>query len=134
MGPVRRGNLAGVQNQHDGYGSVVLASAQLFVDQRLRQRGDLAMFERLQPLGEQAFALHDEPDAGLWEFRGHTHVHTYSAVMCWAACDRLARIATKLGLEDRVAHWRKYADTIRERLLARSEEHTSELKSLMRTS
>src|SRR3546814_289755 len=40
--------------------------------------------------------------------------------MCWAACDRLARIATKLGLEDRVAHWRKYADTIRERVLAES--------------
>src|SRR3546814_15735387 len=40
--------------------------------------------------------------------------------MCWAACDRLARIATKLCLEDRVAHWRKYADTIRERVLAES--------------
>src|SRR3546814_13961562 len=53
MGPVRRGNLAWVQKQHDVYGSVVLASAQLFFDQRLRQRGDLAMFERLQPLGEQ---------------------------------------------------------------------------------
>jgi len=102
------------------YGSVVLASAQLFFDQRLRQRGDLAMFERLQPLGDQAFALHDEPDAGLWEFRGHTHVHTYSAVMCWAACDRLAKIADRLGLDDRTTHWRKRADTIRERVLAES--------------
>src|SRR5690606_3525406 len=69
---------------------------------------------------EQAFALHDRPDAGLWEFRGHTHVHTYSAVMCWAACDRLAKIATRLGLDDRSAHWRKCADTIRERVLAAS--------------
>ena len=118
MGPVRRGNLAWVQKQNDVYGSVILASAQLFFDQRLRQRGDLAMFERLQPLGERAFALHDEPDAGLWEFRGHTHVHTYSAVMCWAACDRLAKIARQLGLEDRTAHWRKCADSIRERVLA----------------
>ncbi|MDG6347710.1 glycoside hydrolase family 15 protein [Luteimonas sp. 8-5] len=120
MGPVRRGNLAWVQKQNDVYGSVVLASAQLFFDQRLRQRGDLAMFERLQPLGEQAVALHDRPDAGLWEFRGHTHVHTYSAVMCWAACDRLAKIATRLGLDDRSAHWRKCADTIRERVFASS--------------
>ena len=120
MGPVRRGNLAWVQKQNDVYGSVILASAQLFFDQRLRQRGDLAMFERLQPLGERAFALHDEPDAGLWEFRGHTHVHTYSAVMCWAACDRLAKIARQLGLEDRTAHWRKCADSIRERVLAES--------------
>jgi GH15 family glucan-1,4-alpha-glucosidase len=117
MGPVRRGNLAWLQKQHDVYGSVVLASAQLFFDQRLRQRGDLAMFERLQPLGERAFALHDQPDAGLWEFRGRTHVHTYSAVMCWAACDRLARIAARLELDERVAYWRQRADAIRVRVL-----------------
>ena len=121
MGPVRRGNLAWLQKQHDVYGSVVLASAQLFFDQRLRQPGDLAMFERLEPLGDQAWALHDQPDAGLWEFRGRAHVHTYSAVMCWAACDRLARIAARLGgLDERVGHWRLRADTIRERILAES--------------
>jgi GH15 family glucan-1,4-alpha-glucosidase len=118
MGPVRCGNLAWLQKQHDVYGSVVLASAQLFFDQRLRNPGDVAMFERLEPLGEQAWALHDQPDAGLWEFRGRAHVHTYSAVMCWAACDRLARIAARLGLEDRVGYWRMRADTIRERILA----------------
>jgi GH15 family glucan-1,4-alpha-glucosidase len=118
MGPVRRGNLAWLQKQHDVYGSVVLAAAQLFFDQRLRHRGDLAMFERLQPLGERAYALYDQPDAGLWEFRGIAHVHTYSAVMCWAACDRLARIARQFELDERVAYWRTRADTIRERVLA----------------
>jgi GH15 family glucan-1,4-alpha-glucosidase len=118
MGPVRRGNLAWLQKQHDVYGSVVLASAQLFFDRRLRQPGDLAMFERLQPLGERAWALHDQPDAGLWEFRGRAHVHTYSAVMCWAACDRLARIAARFGLDDRTGYWRARAETIRERILA----------------
>ena len=40
MGPVRRGNLAWVQKQHDVYGSVVLASTQLFFDQRLADPGD----------------------------------------------------------------------------------------------
>jgi GH15 family glucan-1,4-alpha-glucosidase len=118
MGPVRCGNLAWLQKQHDVYGSVVLASAQLFFDQRLRNPGDVAMFERLEPLGEQAWALHDQPDAGLWEFRGRAHVHTYSAVMCWAACDRLARIAARFGLEERVGYWRLRADAIRERILA----------------
>src|SRR3546814_172017 len=67
MGPVRRGNLAWLQKQHDVYGSVVLASAQLFFDHRLRQRGDLAAFERVQALGDRAFAIYDQPDAGLWE-------------------------------------------------------------------
>jgi GH15 family glucan-1,4-alpha-glucosidase len=117
MGPVRRGNLAWVQKQHDVYGSVVLASAQLFYDRRLSRPGDEAMFERLEPLGERAFALHDRPDAGLWEFRGREDVHTYSAVMCWAACDRLARIAGTLGLEQRAAHWRERADLVHARIV-----------------
>jgi GH15 family glucan-1,4-alpha-glucosidase len=117
MGPVRRGNLAWLQKQHDVYGSVVLASTQLFFDQRLEHRGDIAMFHRLEPLGERAFALHDQPDAGLWEFRGRAHVHTYSSVMCWAACDRLSRIAGRFALADRVLYWRERADKIRERVL-----------------
>ncbi|MGH8054369.1 MAG: glycoside hydrolase family 15 protein [Stenotrophomonas sp.] len=119
MGPVRRGNLAWVQKQHDVYGSVVLASTQLFFDQRLEAPGDAHTFARLEPLGERAFALHDVPDAGLWEFRGRTSVHTYTSAMCWAACDRLSKIATRLDLHERATHWRERADTIQQRVLAR---------------
>ena len=120
MGPVRRGNLAWVQKQHDVYGSVVLASTQLFFDQRLSHPGDAAAFERLEPLGERAWALHDQPDAGLWEFRGRAEVHTYTAAMCWAACDRLAKIAALLGLEARAAYWRERADAIRATVIERA--------------
>ena len=42
-----------------------------------------------------------KPDAGLWELRGSLRVHTFSSVMCWAACDRLSRIAARLGIADR---------------------------------
>ncbi|MET7141179.1 glycoside hydrolase family 15 protein [Xanthomonas sp. PPL139] len=118
MGPVRRGNLAWIQKQHDVYGSVVLASTQLFFDLRLKDPGDTHTFLRLEPLGERAFALHDVPDAGLWEFRGRAEVHTYTSAMCWAACDRLAKIAARLGLDERVAHWRERADRIHARVLA----------------
>ncbi|HEY0333754.1 MAG TPA: glycoside hydrolase family 15 protein [Stenotrophomonas sp.] len=117
MGPVRRGNLAWIQQQHDVYGSVVLASTQLFFDLRLKDPGDEAAFLRLEPLGERAYALHDVPDAGLWEFRGRAEVHTYTAAMCWAACDRLAKIADRLGLQDRHAYWRTRADQLQERVL-----------------
>ncbi|GHC09177.1 glucoamylase [Thermomonas carbonis] len=120
MGPVRRGNLAWIQKQHDVYGSVVLASTQLFFDQRLADPGDAGTFARLEPLGEHAFALFDVPDAGLWEFRGRAEVHTYTAAMCWAACDRLGKIASKLGLDDRAAHWRECADHIHAITLARA--------------
>ncbi|RXR02042.1 glycoside hydrolase family 15 protein [Pseudoxanthomonas composti] len=120
MGPVRRGNLAWIQKQHDVYGSVVLASTQLFFDQRLVDPGDAHTFERLEPLGDRAFAMYDVPDAGLWEFRGRAEVHTYTAAMCWAACDRLAKIAQRLELGERATHWRQRADTIRDTTLERA--------------
>lgn len=112
MGPVRMGNLAYRQVQHDVYGSAILAATHIFFDQRLARRGDEALFRRLEPLGEQARRCHDQPDAGLWELRGSARVHTFSSVMCWAACDRLARIATRLNLGERAAYWREQARAI----------------------
>jgi GH15 family glucan-1,4-alpha-glucosidase len=112
MGPVRIGNNAYAQAQHDVYGSAILAVAHIFFDRRLVRRGDEALFRRLESLGETAIAVHDQPDAGLWELRGRLRIHTFSAVMCWAACDRLARIAAELSLVERVAYWRNWADRI----------------------
>jgi GH15 family glucan-1,4-alpha-glucosidase len=106
MGPVRIGNQAYRQVQHDVYGSAILAAAHIFFDQRLTQRGDEAMFQRLEPLGEHAKRCFNQPDAGLWELRGSARVHTFSAVMCWVACDRLAKIAQQLGLAERAQYWR----------------------------
>lgn len=113
MGPVHVGNDAWRQIQHDVYGSAILAGTHVFFDERLTHRGDITLFERLEPLGRRAFATHDQPDAGLWELRGSTRVHTFSSVMCWAACDRLSRIAKRLGLAERAQAWRADADRIR---------------------
>jgi len=110
MKPVRIGNDAYRQIQHDSYGAVVLAVTQAFFDERLTRPGDVALFRRLEPLGEHAARLFDQPDAGLWEYRGHEKVHTYSAVMCWAACDRIARIAHQLELAEEHEAWRRRAD------------------------
>ncbi|HNB89221.1 MAG TPA: hypothetical protein PLP91_02445, partial [Plasticicumulans sp.] len=49
----------------------------------------------------------------LWEFRGRARVHTHSAVMCWAACRRLAKIAQRLDLPARAEHWYAEADRLR---------------------
>ncbi len=119
MGPVRVGNEAYVQIQHDVYGSAILAATHLFFDRRLNEPGDEALFRRLEELGDKAALLYDKPDAGIWELRGSTHVHTFSSVMCWAGCDRLARIAARLGLADREKHWRTIADEIREEICRR---------------
>jgi GH15 family glucan-1,4-alpha-glucosidase len=120
MGPVRVGNAAAGQVQNDSYGSVILATAQMFYDHRLPARGDKRLFHLLAEIGERAAASALSPDAGLWEYRGRARVHTHSSVMCWAACDRLAGIAGLLGMEAEKRAWRGKADAIREAVLARA--------------
>jgi len=109
LGPVRIGNQAYRQVQHDVYGSAILAATHVFFDHRVMRRGDDVLFHRLEALGERAAKLFDQPDAGIWELRGAARVHTSSSVMCWAGCDRLARIAAHLGLPDRAAYWHSQA-------------------------
>jgi GH15 family glucan-1,4-alpha-glucosidase len=118
--PVRIGNAAAEQVQHDVYGSVLLATSQMFFDERLPTKGDEALYAMLEPLGMNALSHALTPDAGIWEYRGRAGIHTYSAAMCWAACDRLARIGDFLGLEDRAAQWRETADKLREPILNRA--------------
>jgi GH15 family glucan-1,4-alpha-glucosidase len=120
QGPVRVGNLAVEQTQNDVYGSAILATAQMFIDNRLARMGDKALFHRLEPLGEMAFRVALTPDAGIWEYRGQQRVHTHSATICWAACDRLAQIAMRLGLPERAQKWRARADGLRETIIARA--------------
>src|SRR5437870_12698638 len=91
----------------------------MFLDHGLPHKAGRSLFGRLAKLGERAAAVGIEPDAGLWEFRGRQRVHTHSAVMCWAACDRLSKIARLLGLGDRARHWRQEADGLRATILAR---------------
>ncbi len=117
MGPVRVGNQAHEHFQHDVYGSIVLGAAQAFHDLRLFRQADLADFQALQAMGEQAWRLHDQPDAGIWELRTRARVHTSSTLMCWAACDRLAHIAQALGQSEAWQHWRQRADHIKAQLL-----------------
>jgi GH15 family glucan-1,4-alpha-glucosidase len=116
MGPVRVGNQAYEQVQHDAYGQIILSNAQAFFDHRLLRMGDVEDFQALEPIGQRAWELYDQPDAGLWELRTKSHVHTYSAAMCWAACDRLANAAEQLGLADRHTLWRDRAATMRARI------------------
>jgi GH15 family glucan-1,4-alpha-glucosidase len=113
MGPVRIGNAAYTQVQHDAYGQIVLSNAQAFFDERLFRKATEEDFVALEKVGELAWERHDQPDAGLWEYRNRTSVHTYSSVMSWAACDRLANIAAELRLPERELLWRDRAQVIR---------------------
>ena len=117
MGPVRVGNLAWKQVQNDVFGAAVLASTHAFFDSRLERPAGRQMFADLERLGQQAVRVYQEPDAGIWELRGTRRVHTFSTLMCWAACDRLASIARRLILPTRASHWLREADMIRKAIV-----------------
>src|SRR4029077_13811480 len=78
-GPVRIGNAAVEQSQHDAYGSIILAAMPMFFDRRLPRAGDESLCRLLEAnaLADAQFEL--EPDAGIWEYRGRKRVHTHSA-------------------------------------------------------
>ncbi len=134
MGPVRVGNQAFEHFQFDVYGNILLGAAQSFLDHRLFRRPDQRDFEQLEGMGEQAWRVHDQPDAGMWELRTRARIHTSSSLMCWAACDRLAKIATVLGKSERTASWRGRADAIRRKILeqAWNEKRQAFVESLSR--
>jgi pentatricopeptide repeat protein len=120
MGPVRVGNQAFQHLQHDVYGNVVLATAQSFFDRRLLRPATDQDFLRLERVGEQAYRVYATPDASMWELRTRERVHTSSALMCWAACDRLARIAAHRALPERERLWAGRAGEIRAAIESRA--------------
>lgn len=120
MGPVRVGNQAAEHFQHDVYGNIVLGAAQSFHDKRLLHPGGSAEFARLERIGEMAVQVYGQPDAGMWELRTRARIHTSSALMSWAACDRLAKIATALGLPERARCWHSHAQRMRGEIIERA--------------
>ncbi len=120
MGPVRVGNAAADQRQNDVFGSVILSAAQLFWDQRITNMAGIDLYRRLCPIGEAALENALTPDAGVWEYRTRSQVHTYSAAMCWAAAHRMGMIAARVGQFEDSVRWELRAQDLREEILRRA--------------
>ena len=111
-GPVRIGNAAVDQVQHDAYGSVILSAVPMFFDKRLPRPGGEPLFRVVEKMARRCATLALEPDAGIWEYRGRKRIHTHSAAMCWAGLSRAGAIAARLGFSDRAKHWNELADKV----------------------
>ena len=106
-GPVRIGNQAFEHVQNDVYGEMVLGVSRLFLDARFV--GEVprhTAVEMIQVLVDQMDARLDEPDAGLWEFRGKTRLHSFSVLMHWAGARRAVEVAEALEAPELAAHAR----------------------------
>jgi GH15 family glucan-1,4-alpha-glucosidase len=92
-GPVRVGNGAAAHVQNDVYGEMVLALTPIFLDERFSADRSPAALNLIERLAIRAVAVAGSPDAGIWEFRTAWEPQTFSGLMCWAAADRMAKIA-----------------------------------------
>ncbi|MDP9096064.1 MAG: glycoside hydrolase family 15 protein, partial [Pseudomonadota bacterium] len=90
VGPVRIGNAAAEQTQHDIYGELQLAVEDYCAAVGDEVPADLA--EVLPPLvcnlAERAVAARNEPDQGLWESRGPPQHFVHTKALIWVALDR----------------------------------------------
>ncbi len=94
-GPVRVGNGAALQRQHDVFGEMVLSLFPIFVDDRFAADRSSHTLDLLVRLARKAAAVAGQPDAGIWEFRNGDRPQTFSTLMCWAASERMARVAAR---------------------------------------
>ena len=118
-GPVRVGNAAALHTQNDVFGEMVLSLVPIFLDDRFRLDRSKATVNLLEGLARKAISVAGQPDAGIWEYRIEWKPQTFSSLMCWAAADRMARVASQHdpGLEQ---EFRSAAKHIRDEIIAKA--------------
>jgi alpha,alpha-trehalase len=107
--PVRVGNGAYAQKQHDVWGALLDS---IYLHTKSRDGLAESTWEILCKQVDNAIAAWREPDRGIWEVRGEPQHFTSSKVMCWVACDRGARLARLREDHERGERWQLEADTI----------------------
>jgi GH15 family glucan-1,4-alpha-glucosidase len=113
--PVRVGNAAYAQRQHDVWGALLDS---VYLHAKAVDHLDNRIWPILDKQVTQALKHWNEPDAGIWEVRGKLRHFTSSKIFCWVAVDRGARLARLSGEHGKAAEWELAAAEIKEDILA----------------
>ncbi len=108
--PVRVGNAAYSQKQHDVWGAVLDS---VYLHTKSRDFLPEVVWPILKRSVEAAIENWKKPDRGIWEVRGEPKHFTSSKLMCWVACDRGARLAELHGDLELAKRWQAVADEIK---------------------
>jgi GH15 family glucan-1,4-alpha-glucosidase len=107
--PVRIGNGAYNQDQHDVWGAVLDS---IYLHTRSRDQLPDRLWPIIKRQVERALERWREPDRGIWEVRGDPKHFTSSKLMCWVAADRGARLARIRNDERMAKRWESAAAEI----------------------
>jgi alpha,alpha-trehalase len=108
--PVRLGNSAYNQEQHDVWGALLDS---VYLHTKSRDHLPERLWPMLKKQVETALEKWREPDRGIWEIRGDPKHFTSSKLMCWVAADRGARLAEIRDELEYAARWQSAAEEIR---------------------
>ncbi|MGH3101277.1 MAG: glycoside hydrolase family 15 protein, partial [Thermoleophilia bacterium] len=108
--PVRIGNAAAHQHQHDVYGELLDLT---WAWHRQGRSPDADDWRFLVELVNEAAKRWTTPDRGIWELRGRPRHLVHSKVMCWVALDRGLRLADELGFPAPIGRWTSTRTAIR---------------------
>jgi GH15 family glucan-1,4-alpha-glucosidase len=124
-GPVRVGNAAATQVQHDVVGELVLCIETLLSDPRIVPRDVSAYLALVRRLVQEAIERAPLPDTGIWEFRSLPRNYTFSRALCWAAAHRGAKLMRTFGEASLARRWDEVA--LREQEIILRDAYNSEL-------
>ena len=113
--PVRIGNGAYDQKQHDVWGALLDS---IYLHTRSREQMPEELWPIVKAQVEQAAAHWRAPDRGMWEVRGEPQHFTSSKIMCWVALDRGVRLARLHDSNSTADKWQAIADEIHADILA----------------
>ena len=115
--PVRIGNQAYEHTQNDVYGQVIVTLLPLIVDARLNN-DEQTLVDLIAHALDMIEATMDEPDNGLWEFRGTNQLHAYTFLFHWAGAHAAWKVARHVGnavMEEKAARLIKESAEVIER-------------------
>lgn len=107
--PVRIGNGAWNQQQHDVWGALLDS---IYLHTKSRDNLPESVWPIVVRSVECAIERWKEPDRGIWEVRGDPKHFTSSKIFCWVACDRGARLARLREDAEHEQRWQDVADEI----------------------
>lgn len=113
--PVRIGNAAAKQEQHDIFGFFSSLLNKFSHSELLEIEENY--FSLVETIASQIFTTWQKKDCGIWEFRENLQHYTSSKAMAWVGLSNYAKVAKKANQKRLALHWSKEAEKIKNQVL-----------------
>jgi len=115
--PVRIGNAAYKQKQHDIYGILMDVIYQQFSLFEVSLQNSEELWTITRSIVRIVRNNWRKPDRGIWEIRHNQSHFTFSKLLCWVAVDRAIKVAELIKMDEYTVKWGRLRETIKKDIL-----------------